>query len=158
MRFLKRMFAPPKFDDEFKTQQAYMLHIILWTLVFVPIPYVIYTLVWNPEDLPRALAQAAFGEVANILLLITLHRRFVNAACILQVSAFWLFFTVTAFTGKGVQGEAYLIGYTLVITIAGILLGGSARLHTQSCLLGQGLSWCTCIPKGLSGTVPQVPH
>ncbi len=115
-----------------------MLHIILWTLIFVPIPYIIYTLVLNPEDLPRALAQAAFGEVANILLLITLHRGFVNAACIMQVSAFWLFFTVTAFTGKGVQGEAYLIGYTLVITIAGILLGGTGALVYTILSLGAG--------------------
>ncbi len=44
------------------------------------------------------------------------------------MSAFWFFFTVTALTGSGVHGEAYLLGYTLVIAIAGILLGGTGAL------------------------------
>lgn len=128
MKFLKRIFKSPVFEDEPKTQQAYMLNIILWSLVFVPIPYLIYTLILNPEDALRALIQITFGEVTNILLLIVLHQGFVKAVSVIQVSAFWFFFTATAFTGNGVQGEAYLIGYTLVITIAGILLGGTGAL------------------------------
>jgi PAS domain S-box-containing protein len=128
MRFLKRLLAPPVFDDELEIQQAYMLNIILWTLIVVPIPYVIYTLALHPEDSLRSLIQAGFGEFVNILLLVALHRGFVKAASAVQVGAFWLFFTVTAFTGNGVQGEAYLIGYTLAITVAGILLGGSGAL------------------------------
>ncbi len=128
MKFLKRIFKSPVFEDEPKTQQAYMLNIILWSLVFVPIPYLIYTLILNPEDALRALIQITFGEVTNILLLIVLHQGFVKAVSVIQVSAFWFFFTATAFTGNGVQGESYLIGYTLVITIAGILLGGTGAL------------------------------
>jgi len=128
MKFLKRIFKSPVFEDEPKTHQAYTLNIILWSLVFVPIPYLIYTLLLNPEDALRALIQTTFGEVTNILLLILLHQGFVKAASAIQVSAFWFFFTATAFTGNGVQGEAYLIGYTLVITIAGILLGGTGAL------------------------------
>ena len=125
---MKRAVIPPIFDNETKTQQAFMLHIILWTLIIVPIPYVIYTFIFIPEDASRVLSQAAFGEIVNIILLIALHRGFVKAASILQACAFWFFFTATAFTGSGVQGEAYLIGYTLVIAIAGMLLGGTGAL------------------------------
>jgi len=128
MEYLKRIFKSPVFEDEPKTQQAYMLNIILWSLIFVPIPYLIYTLILNPEDALRALIQITFGEVTNILLLIVLHQGFVKAVSVIQVIAFWFFFTATAFTGNGVQGESYLIGYTLVITIAGILLGGTGAL------------------------------
>lgn len=128
MNSLKRAITSPIFDDETKTQQAFMLHIILWTLIIVPIPYVIYTFIFIPEDSSRALSQAAFGEIVNIILLIALHRGFVKTASILQACAFWFFFTATAFTGSGVQGEAYLIGYTLVIAIAGMLLGGTGAL------------------------------
>ena len=103
MTFLKKLFTAPVFDDEVKTQQAYLLHIILWTLICVPIPFVIYALLLKPEDLSRTLLQAAFGETVNIILLFMLHRGYVKAASIIQVSAFWFFFTVTAFTGSGVQ-------------------------------------------------------
>ncbi|MDO9302318.1 MAG: hypothetical protein Q7T89_13090, partial [Anaerolineales bacterium] len=125
MTFFKKLLAAPTFDDEIKTQQAYMLHIILWTLICVPIPYVIYTLLVTPENSNRTLLQAVFGEAVNIFLLFILSRGYVRAASIIQVGAFWSFFTATAFTGGGVQGESYLLGYGLVIAIAGILLGGT---------------------------------
>ena len=140
MIFLKRMFTPPVFEEEVKTQQAFMLHIILWTLVFVPIPYAIYTLWLVPENITRMLVQVAFGECVSILLLVLLRRGFVRAAAILQVILFWIFFTVTAVTASGVQGEAYLLGYGLVIAISGILLGGlGATIFTVVSLISGAL-------------------
>lgn len=136
MSFLKNLLAPPVFDDETKTQQAYMLHIILWVLILVPIPFLFYTLVFVPENITRVLVQTFFGESVNIILLVMLRRGFVRAASIIQVSAFWIFFTATAVTANGVQSEAYLLGYGLVIAIAGILLGGlGAFIFTALSLL-----------------------
>src|SRR5258706_9445674 len=128
MNSLKGLFTAPIFDDEIKTQQAYMLHVIVWTLICVPIPFVIYSVLRTPENITRVFVQTGFGETVNIILLILLRRGFVRAASIIQVSAFWLFFTVTALTGSGIRGEAYLLGYGLVIVIAGILIGGTGAL------------------------------
>ena len=140
MTILEKLFTAPTFDDEVKTQQAYMLNIILWTLICVPIPFVIYALLLKPDNLSRTLLQATFGETVNVILLFMLHRGFVKAASIIQVSAFWFFFTVTAFTGNGVQSEAYLLGYGLVIAIAGILLGGrGASVFTILSITAGGL-------------------
>ncbi|HKJ39043.1 MAG TPA: hypothetical protein VJ972_09725, partial [Anaerolineales bacterium] len=61
MSSLKKIFTAPVFDDEAKTQQAYMLHIILWTLVFVPVPYIIYSLSATPEDMTGVFIHSAFG-------------------------------------------------------------------------------------------------
>src|SRR5260221_4023845 len=133
MNSLKRLFTAPTFEDEVKTQQAYMLHVILWMLVCVPIPFVIYSLSRTPENITRTFIQVGIGETVNVILLIMLQRGFVRAATIIQVSAFWLFFTATAMTGSGVRGEAYLLGYGLVIAIAGILMGGVGAL-TFTCL------------------------
>jgi len=152
MNFLKQVFSPPIFDDELKTQQAYLLHIILWTLIFVPIPYVIYIFFLNPGDTSRALSQAAFGETVNIILLIALHRGFVQTVSITQVGAFWFFFSATAFTGSGVQGEAYLIGYTLVIAIAGILLGGTGAFAFTVLSLISGALMANLQMRGVIGT------
>jgi PAS domain S-box-containing protein len=124
MSFLRTLLKPPVFEDESKTQQAYMLNIILWTLVLVPLPFAVYTLLFAQENTARAIVQIAFGESANIILIILLKRGFVRLASVLQISLFWIFFTITAFTDIGVQGEAYLLGYGLVIAIAGFLLGG----------------------------------
>ena len=133
-----RWLKPPVFEEETKSHQAYMLHVILWMLVWIPIPYLIYSLVDTPEQAGRAWLQAIFGEAANIILLVMLRRGHVRSASILQVSLFWLFFTATAFTGGGVQSEAYLLGYGLVIAIAGILLGGrgAAAFTTLSIVSG----------------------
>ncbi len=128
MNTLKKLFYAPVFDDEIKTQRAYLLNVIVWVLILVPIPFMIYALIFTPEDTGRTLVQAAFGETVNIILLIMLHRGYVRAASIVQVGAFWFFFTATAATGSGVQGEAYLLGYGLVIAIAGFLLGGRGAL------------------------------
>ena len=128
MNLLRKIVSPPVFEDEIKTQQAYLLNIILWVLVCVPFPFVIYTLVFTPESIGRTMAQAVFGETVNIVLLLMLRRGHVRSASIIQVGAFWVFFTATAFTATGVQGEAYLLGYGLVISIAGMLLGGRGAL------------------------------
>ena len=128
MNVLKRILTPPVFEDEIKTEKAYLFHVILWTLVCVPIPYLLFIFTKGTQYQTRALIQAGFGEAINIFLLAMLRRGHVRLASILQISAFWLFFTLTAITGNGVQGEAYLLGYGLVIAIAGILLGGGGAL------------------------------
>ena len=140
MRLILNWFTPPVFEDELKTQQAYLLHVILWTLMCVPVVYLIFVLVEGTDNPNRALVQSAFGETVNVILLIMLRRGHVRMASILQVSAFWLFLTVTAATGNGVRGEAYLLGYSLVIAVAGMLLGAAgATLFTILSLVTGGL-------------------
>lgn len=153
MTFLKKLLTPPIFEDEIKTQQAYMLHMILWTLILVPLPIGIFHLLVKPGSSERFLIQFLVSETINIVLLILLRRGQVRTASVLQVSAFWLFFTVTAFTGAGVQGEAYLLGYSLVIAVAGMLLGGLGAAVLTVLSLVAGLLLLVAQPPGF-GTVP----
>jgi PAS domain S-box-containing protein len=137
---LKRLFSPPIFEDEIKTRQAYLLNIILWGLILMPIPYVLFQWIAVPENVRRALIQGGIGEILNVILLYLLHRGHVRIASLLQVCLLWLFFTASAFTGDGVHGEAYLLGYPLVIVIAGILLGErTTTLVTLGSLISGGL-------------------
>lgn len=124
MSFFGKFFTPPVFEDELKTQQAYLLNTILWILIFVPIVYFIYALIFTPENRSVILIQFGYGEFLNIFFLYLLRRGYVRATAIMQVSAFWILFTYSAIIGTGVQGEAYLLGYSLVIVFSGILLGG----------------------------------
>ncbi|MBN8654517.1 MAG: PAS domain S-box protein [Anaerolineae bacterium] len=136
MKFIQKVIQPPVFDDEEKTHQAYLLNIILWALIVVPLPYLLYILFAQPEMAARAWVQTIVGETVNIFLLFLLRRGHVRTASLIQTLAFWLFFTATAFTAYGVQDESYLFGYPLVILIAGLLLGTrAAASFTVLCLL-----------------------
>lgn len=121
--FVKNFFKPPVFDNEQDTHRAYLLNMILWGLILMPIPYVIYTQVFEAERAIRAWIQAGIGEVVNFFLLFIMRRGYVRSASFIQVIAFWLFFTVVSLTSAGVQSEAYIFGYPLIILISGLLLG-----------------------------------
>jgi len=138
MTALRRFFAPPVFKDEIKTRKAQLLYVIIWGLILVPVPYVLYHVIAAPENLVRALIQTVFGETVNVILLDLLRRGRVHTAAILQVSMFWLFFTASGLTSDGVRGAAYLLGYPLVIVIAGVLLGGKAAMIVTLFSLASG--------------------
>ena len=94
---LKRLWTPPVFEDEVKTRQAYLLNMVLWGLILIPVPYVLYEWISRSENARSALVQAGVGEIINLILLFMLHRGYVQAASILQVCTLWLFFTVLGF-------------------------------------------------------------
>jgi len=119
--FAKKISSPPVFEDEEKTHQAYFLHIIVWIFIFITLIYVLYVLIKTPENTSRALIQGALGETLNIFTLYLIQRRFIRAATLIQISGAWIFFTLSAITGSGIHGESYMLGYPLVIMIAGIL-------------------------------------
>jgi signal transduction histidine kinase len=138
--WLRRLLVPPVFDDEAQTQQAFMLHVILWALVVVPVLYVVLAVIVAPASTGRTLAEAAAGEAANAFLLLLLRRGRLALACSLQVLAFFTFFTVLAATGSGVLGPSYMLGYGLTIVIAGVLLGGrGAFAVTVAALFAGGI-------------------
>ena len=123
MNHLSTWLRPPRFEDEEKTREAFLLHVILWALIAVPILFLAYTLLFSQETKGRALTQALCGVVVNAFLLALLRRGHVRTASIIQIVSFWIFFTGTALTGAGVHSQAYQIGYALVISIAGFLIG-----------------------------------
>ncbi len=140
MTRINAFFKPPCFEDEEKTRQAFLLHIILWTLLLVAILYFVYALLFYQEVTRRVLTQVFVGVVVNAFLLIMVRRGYVRSASIIQIAAFWIFFTVTAWTAAGVHHQAYQIGYALGIVIAGVLIGlRGALIMVGVSLLSGGL-------------------
>jgi PAS domain S-box-containing protein len=128
MLFLKLLLTPPTFTDEEKTHQAYLLHVILLALIAIPIPFVAYLLIQRPEEANRALTLIAASEIIHIILFIILRRGYVRQVSVIQVITIWLFFATASVTSSSVYGVAYMLGNGLVITIAGILLGGRGAM------------------------------
>jgi PAS domain S-box-containing protein len=139
LALLGKSLRSPVFEDADKTDRAFLLSVVLWGLVLMPLPYVLYTLVATPEDAPRAMLQTGVAEVTSLLLLLALRRGHVRRVSVLQVVALWLFFTFVAATGHGTSGPAYLLGYPLVIAIGGILLGGRGTLFVTVASLAAGV-------------------
>ena len=134
------LFTPPRFNDEEKTREAFLLHVILWALIVVCLLFLMYHLLFFREIPKRALAQVVYGLVVNAFLLMLVRRGYVRSASIIQIVAFWLFFSATAWSRAGIHHQAYQIGYPLVISIAGFLVGmRGALIMVGVTLLSGGL-------------------
>jgi signal transduction histidine kinase len=141
--WLGRLLRPPVFADEAQTHHAFMLHVILWSLVGVPVVYVLLTAIVAPEGLPGASVEALAGQAANVALLALLRHGHVRLASALQVVAFFAFFSVLAATSSGVNSPAYMLGYGLTIVIAGVLLGGNGAFAVTLAALVAGALMAT---------------
>jgi PAS domain S-box-containing protein len=155
---IRNFLKPPVWKNEKDRHTAHLLRIILWALIALPVPYVAHTIFYVRENSARALTQGGISLAVNLFLLFLLHKGFARLAAALQVSAFWVFFTVSAVTGVGVQGESYLLGYPLVIVIAGILLGGEAAMVVTAASLLAGLGMMQAEQAGIIVTsMPRPP-
>ncbi len=139
MMRIRQILKPPVYADEKSSRQSMILHIILWSLLILAVIYLVFSLVFSPYTAAEDAVIAGVGIAANIILLILLHRGYLRLAAILQVAIFWSEFTVIAFALNGVSGPAYMMGYILVILIAGILLEGRGALVMTVLSLLSGL-------------------
>jgi PAS domain S-box-containing protein len=138
MRSIKQLLAPSKFQDEEKTYQAYLLNIILLTLIAVPIPLIIYLLIWKPGEIYRTLAFITFAEIVNVTLFAMVRRGFVRQASIAHIVTLWLIFAFSSITRSGIYGIPYALGNGLVITVTGFLLGKRSAQAVTWLVIAQG--------------------
>ena len=133
------LLNPPTFADEKKNQQAFILHILLISLLTLEIIYLGFSLLLSPQTSVQDIEISVVGIVVNAFLLVLLRRGYVRPASIIQVATFWLLFTLIALTEDGIYSPAYMMGYILVILIAGILLGGAGALVMTGLSLAAGV-------------------
>src|SRR5688572_11073314 len=89
---LKRIFSAPLFEEEEKTHRAYLLNVLLWASILMPIPYCLYVIIFIPQSIPRTLSHVLVAGAINFTLLHLLRRGHVQTAADGQVISFWLFF------------------------------------------------------------------
>src|SRR5215204_3407684 len=96
MYWLESLLTPPVFEDEEKTHQAYLLHVILLTLISIPLPFIIYLLIKRPEEAGRALTIIVASEIINITLFALLKRGYVRQIAVLHIAIIWLIFLISS--------------------------------------------------------------
>ena len=138
---LRHLFTSPTFADEKKNQQAFILHVVLLSLLILEMLYLGFSLLLSPQTAVEDIEISVGGMLVTAFLLVLLRRGYVRLASIIQVASFWLLFTAIAAVQDGIYSPAYMMGYILVILIAGILLGGAGALLMTCLSLAAGLAF-----------------
>jgi PAS domain S-box-containing protein len=133
---IKKMLAPPVFEDEEKTRVAMILGVTLWSVVaVVGILIITWLITGKSHELgPYAIVANAFIVAVAIGLLFLIRRGYVKSAGLVFVAFIWSNITFQAFTSDGVRGSAAII-YITIMVFASLLLGwrtsiGIAALST----------------------------
>jgi signal transduction histidine kinase len=121
---IKHLLSLPVFENEEKTRIAYILGIILWTVIAVVLSIIITWLVngRSHELGPYAFSANSAIIVFAIALLFLIRAGYVKAAGLTFVCFLWCNITFQAFTSDGVRGSAAII-YITIMVLASLLLG-----------------------------------
>ncbi|MEO6601280.1 MAG: ATP-binding protein [Polyangiaceae bacterium] len=134
-----RWLRPPVFADQAKAHEAFLLHVILWSLTVMLLPFLLFTVLRVPVLAGRALAQTTAGVIINLGLMALLRKGAVRLASILQVASLFTFMTVIAATRSGIESPAYQLGYSLTLVVAGVLIGLRGAVLVTLAALACGL-------------------
>jgi PAS domain S-box-containing protein len=122
----KRLLTAPVFADEDKTRVASILNITLYTTLIVNLLYSASLLFTIPEPALNLVVNAVLF-LLQLCTLLFMRRGQVRAASFILVGAIWLYGNFVILFFGGSQSPAVII-YSLVIVIAGLLLGGRTAI------------------------------
>lgn len=133
---IRNLMAIPPLENEDDARIARILRVILYATLILIVPYTLSLLL-----VPNSLS----GVIVNLLLfilevsaLILMRRGAIRLSSIVLIGSFWVYFSFVLFYFGGSQSPA-IVGYFLVILIAGLLLGGQAALILSVLSVGVGL-------------------
>ena len=108
---IKRLLAPPVFEDKEKTRVALILGVILWSVVAVmSILIITWLITGKSHELgPFAFAANTLIIAVAIGLLFLIRGGYVKSAGIAFVAFCWSNMTFQAFTSDGVRGSASIL-------------------------------------------------
>jgi PAS domain S-box-containing protein len=155
---LKKLLSPPIFDDEDQTLEARLLHTILLALMGVTLftfimPLLVTDSVLSPPVLYLVLV-AGLGVLAGLMAL--MRRGYIQWASRILVGLFWCIITVLAAASGGPRAPAYF-GYPVVVTLAGLLLGGRASAFVTFISALAGLGMLSTEQRGLLPEIAMTP-
>lgn len=131
---IRSWLSPPDFHNMELNRQARLLNVVIWSSIVVGL-----LRIFAPVDNRLANAVIVLIFVAVLLgLLRLLQDGRIRLASHLLVGSLWLIITISNLFFGGVRGPAYS-AYTMLITIAGLLLGGrSAIFYALLCTAAGG--------------------
>jgi GAF domain-containing protein len=143
LAWIRRLLAPPVFDDEEKSRVARLLNtvvlaVLATALVILVVEVVSYGLSLNSELLFTIYVAAVFVPLMLGFLLLV-RRGHLRVAAIILLTALWAPMSYWVLTVAGISSDSSIMSFPLIVVLAGLLLGGEAAL------VYTGLSVLVCL-------------
>ncbi len=155
---IKRILAPPVFEDEEKTRVGRILHFILFSIIILLGGLLVAMVIYFDRDafLGRAVIANTILVLVMVGCLVLVRRGYVSAASIVLVAVSWINLTYQAWYASGIRDSAFF-AYIIIILVANLLLGWQAGLIVAglSILAGWVLAYAETV--GLISTVIDPP-
>jgi PAS domain S-box-containing protein len=138
----KNFLFIPVFADEEQNQTAYLLHVLLWTVIFAITIMELIDIIILPANTLRWLTMIAIVNPFSLALMFLSWRGHTRLAAFILIIGMTLFNTRVAMTGGGIRAPGFILSSGIVFG-AGLLLGMRAGiLMALVCsLIGLGLVW-----------------
>ncbi|MBL8103023.1 MAG: GAF domain-containing protein [Anaerolineales bacterium] len=118
---IRKIFAPPIFEDDERTRVAALLNNILWAVIIIGTAYAAIAPFILEQYISALLAGgvAVFGFISRFLM----KRGFVQAANITLLTVLHVILTISVVITNGTYGAVYF-GLLMTTVMAGVLAGG----------------------------------
>lgn len=133
---IKDLMAIPPLENEDDARIARILRVILYATLVLIVPYTL-SLLLVPDSLSGVIVNLLLFAL-EIISLMLMRRGAIRLSSIVLTGSFWMYFSFVLFYFGGSQSPA-IVGYFLVILIAGLLLGGQAALILSALSVGVGV-------------------
>lgn len=141
-QWLERLFTPPVLESEEHSRQAELAFLVAWLMAVAPSIYALLRLFSARGSLPVAVFLPPFGVSAlGFSMTILIRRGRVKLASGMLTLSAWLALAVMSWNLGGIRDASYA-GLTMVVILAGLLLGTPAGLVVMGAnlILGWGLA------------------
>ncbi|MDY6875837.1 MAG: ATP-binding protein [Chloroflexota bacterium] len=143
-----QFLAAPVFEDKDKTRIASLLNTILLATLAIVVIYGLVSLVVYSNPMP-VLMSIGLVVLLTLSALLMTRRGHVQLASVVLSFVLWVVITFGSFAFGGVQGPG-LSGYSVVILIAGLLLGGRVGIGFAGLSIVGGLGMLFAEINGLT--------
>ncbi|HKZ69009.1 MAG TPA: PAS domain S-box protein, partial [Anaerolineales bacterium] len=155
---MRTLLTPPVFDDEDKTLEARLLHVILLALFGVTAatyltPLFVSDLVLTLPMLFELLT-ACLGLIGGLLFL--MRRGYVRLTSQILVGLFWITMTILIVLTGGVRAPAYF-GYPVAVALCGLLLSGRASILLTALSVVAGFAILTGANRDVLASLSVIP-
>jgi hypothetical protein len=132
LAWIKRILAPPTFEDEEKSRVARLLNVVVLAVLAAAITiFVIVAVFYGRSSAPDLLftsLTAAIFVPLTLGLLLLVRRGYLPIPAIILLTLLWATMSYWVFTVSGISSDSSIISFPLIIVLAGLLLGGRAAM------------------------------
>jgi GAF domain-containing protein len=156
LALIRKLFAPPVFEDEEKTRVAALVNIVLWVLAVATLASFALVVADDPDSLRLTDVVLGVASVLFLILTVVLRLGYVHLAGALMLLVMWTGVTIPIYAYDGIRSTA-MTGYYVVVVLASFMLNKRIMSVFSALCLLSSLGAYLAEVNGLIGTLPTPP-